>query len=48
MRPFTSFLDLTGDADLAADLESMYGDIEAVEWYVGKYLPVCLFCVFNV
>lgn len=44
MKPFTSFLDLTADEDLAADLESLYGDIEAVEWYVGKCLPVCLCC----
>lgn len=36
MRPFTSFQDLTGDTDLAADLEELYGDIDAVEYYVGK------------
>ncbi|KAK3858113.1 hypothetical protein Pcinc_035671 [Petrolisthes cinctipes] len=35
MRAFTSFLDLTGDAELAADLEGFYGDIEAVEYYIG-------------
>ncbi|XP_063844769.1 prostaglandin G/H synthase 2-like [Scylla paramamosain] len=35
MQPFTSFLDLAGDPELAADLEHFYGDIEAVEYYVG-------------
>lgn len=35
MRPFTSFQDLTGDTELAAELEELYGDIDAVEYYVG-------------
>ena len=38
MRSFTSFLDLAGDPELAADLEGFYEDIEAVEYYVGKCL----------
>nr|ADB65786.1 cyclooxygenase [Gammarus sp. KV-2010a] len=35
MRPFRDFLDLTGDEELARDMEEMYGDINAVEYYVG-------------
>ena len=36
LRPFKSFLDLTGDVDLARDLEELYGDVDAVEFYVGE------------
>ncbi|XP_047475523.1 prostaglandin G/H synthase 2-like [Penaeus chinensis] len=35
MVAFTSFEDLTGETELAAILEELYGDIEAVEFYVG-------------
>ncbi|XP_066978739.1 prostaglandin G/H synthase 2-like [Macrobrachium rosenbergii] len=35
LYPFTSFEEMTGDKELAAILESFYGDIEAVEFYVG-------------
>lgn len=37
MVPFTSFEDMTGETELAAILEEMYGDIEAVEYYVGEF-----------
>lgn len=37
MVPFTSFEDLTGETELAAILEELYGDIEAVEFYVGEF-----------
>ncbi|KAK8726704.1 hypothetical protein OTU49_010007 [Cherax quadricarinatus] len=35
MKPFTSFQELTGDTELAGVLEEMYGDIDAVEYYIG-------------
>lgn len=35
MEPFTSFEDMTGEKKLAAVLKELYGDIEAVELYVG-------------
>ena len=38
MRPFRDFMDMTGDADLAKDLEELYGDVDAVEYYVGEYI----------
>lgn len=37
MRPYKSFMDLTGDQELATELESLYGHIDAVEFYVGKF-----------
>ena len=38
MKPFASFYDMTGDVEFAAVLEEMYGDIDAVEYYVGKFI----------
>ncbi|KAG5847396.1 prostaglandin G/H synthase 2a [Anguilla anguilla] len=35
MRPYSSFQDLTGETEMAAVLEEMYGDIDAVELYPG-------------
>lgn len=35
LKPFTSFQDMTGEQEVAAVLEEMYEDIEAVEFYVG-------------
>ncbi|KAK7067762.1 Prostaglandin G/H synthase 1 [Halocaridina rubra] len=35
MKPFTSFEDMTGEKEVAAVLEELYGDIEAVEYYIG-------------
>ncbi|XP_078734056.1 prostaglandin G/H synthase 2-like [Lampetra fluviatilis] len=35
MRPFTSFLELAGDEEMAAEMEELYGDVDAVEFYVG-------------
>lgn len=35
LRPYTSFEDLTGDKELAVELEKLYGDVEAVELYSG-------------
>ncbi|XP_036409678.1 prostaglandin G/H synthase 2a [Megalops cyprinoides] len=35
MRPYSSFQDLTGETELAAVLEDLYGDIDAVELYPG-------------
>uniref|UniRef100_A0A2P2I465 prostaglandin-endoperoxide synthase n=1 Tax=Hirondellea gigas TaxID=1518452 RepID=A0A2P2I465_9CRUS len=35
LKTFTDFMDLTGDEELARDLQDLYGDIEAVEFYVG-------------
>lgn len=35
LKPFKSFQDLTGEKVLAAELEELYGDIDAVELYPG-------------
>ncbi|XP_076059748.1 prostaglandin G/H synthase 2-like [Oratosquilla oratoria] len=35
MQPYTNFEDLTGDTEFAKILEDLYGDIDAVEFYVG-------------
>ncbi|KAH0615609.1 hypothetical protein JD844_005063 [Phrynosoma platyrhinos] len=35
MKPYTSFLELTGDEKTAAELEELYGDIDALEFYPG-------------
>ncbi|XP_062872317.1 prostaglandin G/H synthase 2a [Trichomycterus rosablanca] len=35
VQPYASFEELTGDQELAADLESLYGDVNAVELYTG-------------
>lgn len=35
LEAFTSFEELTGEKKLAKELENMYGDIDAVEFYVG-------------
>ncbi|CAG5125570.1 unnamed protein product, partial [Candidula unifasciata] len=35
LEPYTSFEDLTGEKEMAATLREMYGDIDAVEFYVG-------------
>ncbi|XP_076833033.1 prostaglandin G/H synthase 2a [Brachyhypopomus gauderio] len=35
MRPYRSFEDMTGDKELAAELESLYGDVDSVEFYTG-------------
>ncbi|XP_053137618.1 prostaglandin G/H synthase 1 [Hemicordylus capensis] len=35
MRPYTSFRELTGDEEKAAELEELYGDIDALEFYPG-------------
>ena len=33
---FTSFEEMTGETELAAELRDLYKDIDAVEYYVGK------------
>ncbi|KAI1904774.1 hypothetical protein AGOR_G00009150 [Albula goreensis] len=38
LRPFTSFTELTGDEEMARELEEMYGDIDALEFYPGLLL----------
>nr|XP_046216161.1 prostaglandin G/H synthase 2-like [Oncorhynchus gorbuscha] len=35
MRAYSSFEDLTGEKELAAELESLYGEVDAVELYPG-------------
>ncbi|KAL2089463.1 hypothetical protein ACEWY4_014151 [Coilia grayii] len=35
MKPYSSFEDLTGDTEMAAELEEMYGHVDAVELYPG-------------
>ncbi|XP_059141342.1 prostaglandin G/H synthase 2-like [Physella acuta] len=35
LEPYESFEDLTGEKEMAAELEKLYLDIEAVEFYVG-------------
>ncbi|XP_074654071.1 prostaglandin G/H synthase 2-like [Tubulanus polymorphus] len=47
LKPYESFQELTGDSELAAKLERMYGDIDAVEYFTGimleKQRPSALF-----
>ncbi|XP_013368748.1 PREDICTED: prostaglandin G/H synthase 1 isoform X2 [Chinchilla lanigera] len=42
MKPYTSFQELTGDKEMAAELEELYGDIDALEFYPGLLLEKCL------
>ncbi|XP_043941254.1 prostaglandin G/H synthase 2 [Protopterus annectens] len=35
MKPYKSFEDLTGETEMAAELEELYGDIDAMELYTG-------------
>ncbi|KAG9351117.1 hypothetical protein JZ751_025007 [Albula glossodonta] len=35
MRPYTSFQEMTGETEMAAELEELYGDIDAMEMYPG-------------
>uniref|UniRef100_A0A7N5K2X7 Prostaglandin G/H synthase 1 n=1 Tax=Ailuropoda melanoleuca TaxID=9646 RepID=A0A7N5K2X7_AILME len=41
MRPYTSFQELTGEKEIAAELEELYGDIDALEFYPGLLLEKC-------
>ncbi|NXA34895.1 PGH1 synthase, partial [Eudromia elegans] len=38
MKPYASFQELTGEEEKAAELEELYGDIDALEFYVGLLL----------
>lgn len=38
MPKYTSFMELTGDADMARQLEQLYGHIDALEFYPGLLL----------
>uniref|UniRef100_A0A8C5UV35 Prostaglandin G/H synthase 1 n=1 Tax=Microcebus murinus TaxID=30608 RepID=A0A8C5UV35_MICMU len=42
MKPYTSFQELTGEKEMAAELEELYGDIDALEFYPGLLLEKCL------
>lgn len=33
---YSDFMDMTGDAFLAEQLEELYGHIDAVEWFTGR------------
>ncbi|KAF7690037.1 prostaglandin G/H synthase 2 [Silurus meridionalis] len=35
MKPYTSFEELTGEKKMAAELEELYGDVDAMELYAG-------------
>ncbi|XP_061094136.1 prostaglandin G/H synthase 2 [Conger conger] len=35
LKPYTSFQDMTGETEMAAELEELYGDIDAMELYLG-------------
>jgi prostaglandin-endoperoxide synthase 2 len=37
LKPVRSFAELTSDPALRARLEALYGDVDAVEWYVGLF-----------
>lgn len=37
MKPASSFAEVTGDPEVRRRLEDLYGDIEALEWYVGIF-----------
>uniref|UniRef100_A0A8B9XI09 Prostaglandin G/H synthase 1 n=1 Tax=Bos mutus grunniens TaxID=30521 RepID=A0A8B9XI09_BOSMU len=41
MKPYTSFQELTGEKEMAAELEELYGDINALEFYLGLLLEKC-------
>nr|XP_035963732.1 prostaglandin G/H synthase 1 isoform X3 [Halichoerus grypus] len=41
MRPYTSFQELTGEKEIAAELEELYGHIDALEFYPGLLLEKC-------
>ncbi|XP_036611410.1 prostaglandin G/H synthase 2 [Trichosurus vulpecula] len=47
LKPFSSFEDLTGEKEMAAELEALYGDIDAMELYpallVEKPRPGAIF-----
>uniref|UniRef100_A0A8D0G910 Prostaglandin G/H synthase 1 n=1 Tax=Sphenodon punctatus TaxID=8508 RepID=A0A8D0G910_SPHPU len=38
MKPYTSFQELTGEEKAAAELQELYGDIDAMEFYLGLLL----------
>ncbi|GFS20854.1 prostaglandin G/H synthase 2-like [Elysia marginata] len=38
LKPYASFEELTGEKKMAAELERLYGDVDAVEMYVGMLL----------
>ncbi|KAL7392089.1 hypothetical protein ABVT39_019461 [Epinephelus coioides] len=38
LKPYTSFYEFTGDVEIARDLEELYGDIDALEFYPGVML----------
>ncbi|XP_064379989.1 prostaglandin G/H synthase 1 isoform X1 [Dromaius novaehollandiae] len=38
LRPYESFQELTGEDEKAAELQELYGDIDALEFYVGLLL----------
>uniref|UniRef100_A0A8C8YIQ5 Prostaglandin G/H synthase 1 n=1 Tax=Prolemur simus TaxID=1328070 RepID=A0A8C8YIQ5_PROSS len=42
MKPYASFQELTGEKEMAAELEELYGDIDALEFYPGLLLEKCL------
>ena len=33
---YADFMDMTGDADLAGQLQELYGHVDAVEWFTGE------------
>nr|KAF6332071.1 prostaglandin-endoperoxide synthase 1 [Pipistrellus kuhlii] len=41
MKPYTSFQEFTGEKEMAAELEELYGDIDALELYPGLLLEKC-------
>ncbi|KAL5011733.1 hypothetical protein ScPMuIL_010284 [Solemya velum] len=38
LKPYTSFQDLTGEDEMASELEELYGDVNAVEFSVGLFI----------
>ncbi|XP_028919822.1 prostaglandin G/H synthase 1 [Ornithorhynchus anatinus] len=41
LKPYKSFQDLTGEQEKAAELQELYGDIDALEFYPGLLLEKC-------
>nr|KAF6486829.1 prostaglandin-endoperoxide synthase 1 [Rousettus aegyptiacus] len=41
LKPYTSFQEFTGEKEMAAELEELYGDIDALEFYPGLLLEKC-------
>jgi prostaglandin-endoperoxide synthase 2 len=37
LKPFSNFEELTGEREIAAKLQNLYGDVDRLEWFVGLF-----------